>query len=76
MLIAYCLIWNRKCRKCGGVSFPVFLLVVVLQVCSAHRVSSDCLVGLELCLPFHADMEITMEANPGTVEAQKFKDFF
>ncbi|MET1257136.1 radical SAM family heme chaperone HemW [Aliikangiella maris] len=27
-------------------------------------------------IPFYSDMEITMEANPGTVEADKFKGFF
>jgi len=32
--------------------------------------------GVRALLPFHADMEITMEANPGTVEAEKFKGFF
>ncbi|TQV85361.1 radical SAM family heme chaperone HemW [Aliikangiella coralliicola] len=34
------------------------------------------LSGIRALLPFQPDMEITMEANPGTVEAQKFKDFF
>ena len=34
------------------------------------------LSGIRALLPFHSDMEITMEANPGTVEADKFKGFF
>ncbi len=32
--------------------------------------------GIRALLPFHADMEITMEANPGTVESDKFKGFY
>jgi len=34
------------------------------------------LAGIRALLPFHADMEITMEANPGTVESEKFKGFY
>ncbi|WP_444995535.1 radical SAM family heme chaperone HemW [Aliikangiella sp. IMCC44359] len=34
------------------------------------------LSGIRALLPFHADMEITMEANPGTVEADKFNEFY
>ena len=33
------------------------------------------LAGIRALMPFHSDMEITMEANPGTVEAEKFKGF-
>ncbi|TQV74056.1 radical SAM family heme chaperone HemW [Aliikangiella marina] len=32
--------------------------------------------GIRALIPFHADIEITMEANPGTVEADKFNGFF
>ncbi len=31
--------------------------------------------GIRALLPFHSDMEITMEANPGTVEANNFIGF-
>ena len=34
------------------------------------------LSGIRARLPFMSDIEITMEANPGTVEADKFKGFF
>lgn len=34
------------------------------------------LSGVRARLPFLADTEVTMEANPGTVEADKFKGFF
>jgi putative oxygen-independent coproporphyrinogen III oxidase len=34
------------------------------------------LSGIRALLPFQSDIEITMEANPGTVEAEKFKGFF
>lgn len=34
------------------------------------------LSGVRARLPFMADTEVTMEANPGTVEADKFKGFF
>lgn len=34
------------------------------------------LSGIRARLPFLSDMEITMEANPGTVEAEKFRGFF
>ncbi|MGX5200834.1 radical SAM family heme chaperone HemW [Aliikangiella sp. IMCC44632] len=34
------------------------------------------LSGIRALLPFYADIEITMEANPGTVEAEKFAGFF
>lgn len=33
------------------------------------------LTGLKRLLPFAADIEITMEANPGTVEQQRFTDY-
>lgn len=33
------------------------------------------LSGVRALLPFYADMEVTMEANPGTVEAEKFVGF-
>ena len=33
------------------------------------------LSGVRALLPFLGDIEITMEANPGTAEAKKFKDF-
>lgn len=33
------------------------------------------LSGIRALLPFMGDIEITMEANPGTAEAQKFKGF-
>jgi oxygen-independent coproporphyrinogen-3 oxidase len=31
--------------------------------------------GLQSCLTFSPDLEITLEANPGTVEQDKFKEF-
>ncbi len=31
--------------------------------------------GIRALIPFHADIEITMEANPGTAEAEKFAGF-
>ncbi len=34
------------------------------------------LSGVRALLPFQSDIEVTMEANPGTVEAEKFKGFF
>ncbi len=34
------------------------------------------LSGIRARLPFLSDMEITMEANPGAVEADKFKGYF
>jgi len=34
------------------------------------------LCGIRALLPFNADMEITMEANPGTVDAENFSGFF
>ncbi len=34
------------------------------------------LSGVRARLPFLSDIEVTMEANPGTVEADKFKGFF
>ncbi len=34
------------------------------------------LSGIRARLPFLADTEVTMEANPGTVEADKFEGFF
>ncbi|NVJ60745.1 MAG: oxygen-independent coproporphyrinogen III oxidase-like protein [Gammaproteobacteria bacterium] len=34
------------------------------------------LSNVRALLPFQTDIEITLEANPGTAEAQKFKDFF
>ena len=33
------------------------------------------LTGLSARLPLHPDLEITLEANPGTVERQKFSEF-
>ncbi len=33
------------------------------------------LTAIRTRLPFMSDLEITMEANPGTAEAQRFKDF-
>lgn len=34
------------------------------------------LSGIRALMPFHSSMEITMEANPGTVEADKFLGFY
>jgi len=34
------------------------------------------LSGIRARLPFISDIEVTMEANPGTVEAEKFKGFY
>lgn len=34
------------------------------------------LSGIRALIPFNADIEITLEANPGTVEASKFKGFY
>ena len=34
------------------------------------------LCGIRARLPFMSDIEVTMEANPGTVEADKFKGYF
>lgn len=37
----------------------------------------DQLLGrIRALLPFNSDMEITLEANPGSIEANKFKGFF
>ncbi len=33
------------------------------------------LAAARACLPIDADAEVTLEANPGTFEAQKFRDF-
>lgn len=34
------------------------------------------LSGVRALIPFHADIEITMEANPGTFESEKFNGFY
>ena len=34
------------------------------------------LEGINILLPFHKDLEITMEANPGTFEQTKFSNFY
>lgn len=33
------------------------------------------LSGVAQCLPFQPDIEITLEANPGTAEAERFKGY-
>ncbi|MFN3785579.1 MAG: radical SAM family heme chaperone HemW, partial [Thiothrix sp.] len=35
----------------------------------------DLLCGIRALLPFRPNLEITLEANPGTVEQEKFRDF-
>lgn len=40
------------------------------------RAMDTLLSGIRARLPFLSDTEVTMEANPGTVEAEKFKGFF
>lgn len=41
----------------------------------SSKAISDLLVGIHRYIPFHENIEITLEANPGTVEVQRFKDY-
>ena len=50
-----------------------------MSCCPAHyrkaRPAETLLDGVRACLPLAAGAEITMEANPGTVEADRFVDY-
>ena len=61
------LIWGRKVMSIfiGG-GTPSLLSAAALD---------RMLAGVRMRLPLNADAEITLEANPGTVEAEKFQGF-
>ncbi len=61
-------IWGRSISSIfiGGGTPSLLSVSAIDQLLSAIRAR----------LPFLADTEVTMEANPGTVEAEKFKGFF
>ncbi len=53
----------------------IFLSAAVRQACFPARRCKTLLDGVRACLPLAADAEITMEANPGTVEADRFVEY-
>ncbi len=61
------LIWGRKIYTVffGGGTPSVFSVASIERILDAVRA----------CVPLAVDAEITLEANPGTVEAEKFRDF-
>lgn len=60
-------VWGRQLSSIfiGGGTPSLFSAEALEQLLS----------GIRALLPFYADMEITMEANPGTFEAEKFSGF-
>jgi oxygen-independent coproporphyrinogen-3 oxidase len=60
-------VWGRRVSSIffGGGTPSLFSAAAIDQLLSAFRAR----------LPLAADAEITLEANPGTVEAGKFRDF-
>jgi oxygen-independent coproporphyrinogen-3 oxidase len=60
-------VWGRRVSSVffGGGTPSIFSAPAIEQLLSAFRAR----------LPLAADAEITLEANPGTVEAGKFRDF-
>lgn len=60
-------IWGRRLESIfiGGGTPSLF---------SADRID-ELLAGIRALLPFRPNIEITLEANPGTFEQEKFKDF-
>jgi oxygen-independent coproporphyrinogen-3 oxidase len=60
-------VWGRRVYSVffGGGTPSLFSTAAIERLLSAFRAR----------LPLAADAEITLEANPGTVEAQKFRDF-
>ena len=61
------LVWGRRIHTVfiGGGTPSVF----------SGRAIDPLLAGVRARLPLVGDAEITLEANPGTVEAEKFRDF-
>lgn len=61
------LIWGRRLSAIfiGGGTPSLFSPMAIAEL----------LQGIHARLPFHADLEITLEANPGTFEQEKFKGF-
>ena len=60
-------VWGRRVYSVffGGGTPSLFSAAAIERLLSAFRAR----------LPLAADAEITLEANPGTVEAEKFRDF-
>ncbi len=60
-------VWGRRVYSIflGGGTPSLFSAAAIERLLSAFRAR----------LPLAADAEITLEANPGTVEAEKFRDF-
>ncbi len=60
-------VWGRRVHSVffGGGTPSLFSAAAIERLLSAFRAR----------LPLTADAEITLEANPGTVEAEKFRDF-
>ncbi|HLB16035.1 MAG TPA: radical SAM family heme chaperone HemW [Burkholderiales bacterium] len=60
-------VWGRRVHSVffGGGTPSLFSAAAIERLLSAFRAR----------LPLAADAEITLEANPGTVEAEKFRDF-
>ena len=57
-------------RRC-----PAFFWAAARRRCSAWTPSRRCSSGLATRLPFLPDAEITMEANPGTIEHGRFAGY-
>ena len=57
------------------VHFIPFLLVVARRVLFSAESIKLLLVEIQRRIPFSENIEITMEANPGTVEAERFKGY-
>lgn len=61
------LVWGRRISAIfiGGGTPSLFSPAAIARL----------LAGIHQLLPFHPDIEITMEANPGTVEQERFRGF-
>ena len=67
----WCAIWNRRCRWCGGRVQSVFFGGGTPSLASGEGIA-EILRQVRMLLPLEHNAEITLEANPGTVEAERF----
>ena len=70
-----CAILKQHCRRCGAEKWSAYFLAEALPAYLAPRPSMQFSSAVRALLPLELLAEVTLEANPGTFEAQKFADF-
>ena len=71
----WCATWKRRCRSSGAGACTPSSSAAARRACSRRAAIERLLAAIRARLPLEPGCEITLEANPGTFERERFRAY-